>query len=214
MNPANVKPGEPYRLQIALVNDGKKAIKISGMTFTVTVNGQKTGNPIAPKVKEVGPSQRVVLEELPGVFPEAANTWVGRSAGHREQGRQPQEPDHLEVAPAGAVHLVHAQQPAVRPVAQAAVADAVAVGVELLADHAPARPGLPPLDLAVAVGVDADGGHAAVLEVLGAIDLAVAVLVDLAARHRCPSRRSTATCRAARRPCASSPPSPTTPASE
>jgi len=75
MNPANIKPGEPYRLTIALVNDGKKAIKISGMTYTITVNGQKTGNPIMPKVKEVGPAQRVVLEELPGVFPDATS-WV------------------------------------------------------------------------------------------------------------------------------------------
>jgi hypothetical protein len=75
MNPANIKPGEPYRLTVALVNDGKKAIKISGMTYTITVNGQKTGNPVMPKVKEVGPAQRVVLEELPGVFPEASS-WV------------------------------------------------------------------------------------------------------------------------------------------
>jgi hypothetical protein len=75
MNPPTVKPGEPYRLTVALVNDGKKSIKISGMTYTITVNGNKTGNPVMPKVREVGPSQRVVLEELPGVFPEATS-WV------------------------------------------------------------------------------------------------------------------------------------------
>jgi hypothetical protein len=75
MNPASVKPGEPYKLQIALVNEGKKPIKVSGMTFTVTVNGKKSGNPIAPRVKEVAPSQRVVLDELAGVFPEA-NSWM------------------------------------------------------------------------------------------------------------------------------------------
>ena len=75
MNPSSVKPGESYRLQIALVNEGKKPIKISGMTFTITANGQKSGNPIAPRVKEVAPGQRAVLEELPGVFPEA-NTWT------------------------------------------------------------------------------------------------------------------------------------------
>jgi hypothetical protein len=75
MNPPSVKPGDRYRLQIALVNEGKKPIKVSGMTFTITANGQKTGNPIAPKVKEIAPGQRVILEELPGVFPEA-NTWA------------------------------------------------------------------------------------------------------------------------------------------
>jgi hypothetical protein len=76
MNPAAVKPGDAYRLTVALVNDGKKAIKVSGMTYTVTVNGQKSGNPIMPKVKEVGPAQRVVLEELPGVLPADVNSWV------------------------------------------------------------------------------------------------------------------------------------------
>ncbi len=75
MNPSTLKAGDAYKLQIALVNEGKKPIKISGMTFTITVNGQKSGNPIAPKVKEVAPQQRVVLEELPGVFPEAS-TWM------------------------------------------------------------------------------------------------------------------------------------------
>lgn len=75
MNPPTVKPGDRYRLQVALVNEGKKPIKLSGMTFTITVNGKKSGNPIAPRVKEVAPQQRVVLEELPGVFPEASS-WV------------------------------------------------------------------------------------------------------------------------------------------
>src|SRR5262249_1627934 len=71
MSPASVKPGDSYRLQIALVNDGKKPIKLSGMSYSITANGQKSGNPVAPRVKEVAPGQRAVLEELPGVFPEA-----------------------------------------------------------------------------------------------------------------------------------------------
>jgi hypothetical protein len=76
MNPPTVKPGDSYRLTVALVNDGKKSIKISGMTYSFTVNGNKTGNPVMPKVKEVGPAQRVVLEELPGVLPPDATSWV------------------------------------------------------------------------------------------------------------------------------------------
>jgi len=76
MSPPNVKPGDSYRLTVALVNDGKKAIKISGMTYSFTVNGNKTGNPIMPKVKEVAPAQRVVLEELPGQLPTDATSWV------------------------------------------------------------------------------------------------------------------------------------------
>ena len=76
MSPPSVKPGDSYRLTVALVNDGKKSIKISGMTYSFTVNGNKTGNPVMPRVKEVAPAQRVVLEELPGVLPPDATSWV------------------------------------------------------------------------------------------------------------------------------------------
>ena len=100
MNPATVKPGDSYRLTVALVNDGKKAIKISGMTYSFTVNGNKTGNPVMPKVKEVGPASARRAGGAAGCAPGRRLELRRGSAGHRQQGRQPQEPADLEVGPA------------------------------------------------------------------------------------------------------------------
>jgi hypothetical protein len=75
MSPAKPKPGEAYTLQIALVNDGKKAIKLSSMTVNTVVNGTRTGGPMAPRVREVAPQQRAVLEELPGVWGTDVTSW-------------------------------------------------------------------------------------------------------------------------------------------
>jgi hypothetical protein len=87
MSPSKPRPGEGYRLQIALVNDGKKAIKLSAMTVSTLVNGSRTGGPMAPRVREVAPQQRAVLEELPGVWPADVTSWsaeVNVTAGKNE----------------------------------------------------------------------------------------------------------------------------------
>jgi hypothetical protein len=75
VNPPRVKPGDKYAVQIYLVNEGKKPIKISGVSVTTNLNGAKSGRPVASRVKEVAPSQRALLEELPGVWPEEVNSW-------------------------------------------------------------------------------------------------------------------------------------------
>ncbi len=75
MSPARPRPGDSYTLQIALTNDGKKAIKLSGMTVNTVVNGARSGGPMSPRVREVAPQQRAVLEELPGVWPPDATSW-------------------------------------------------------------------------------------------------------------------------------------------
>jgi hypothetical protein len=75
VSPARVKPGDSYTVQIFLVNEGKKAIKISGMTLTTNLNGSKSAKPVAARVKEVAPAQRSLLEEIPGVWPEDVNWW-------------------------------------------------------------------------------------------------------------------------------------------
>jgi len=75
VSPARVKPGDNYSVQIYLVNEGKKAIKVSGVSVTTNLNGSKSGRSVASRVKEVAPSQRALLEELPGVWPEEVNWW-------------------------------------------------------------------------------------------------------------------------------------------
>jgi hypothetical protein len=75
MTPPNVKPGDPYKLQIALVNEGKKDIKISSVNVLMNINGKPLPRPVTPKAKEVNPQQRIVLDELSGTWPEDVKTW-------------------------------------------------------------------------------------------------------------------------------------------
>lgn len=75
VNPPRVKPGDKYAVQIYLVNSGKKAIKVSGVSVTTNLNGAKSGRSVVSRVKEVAPSQRALLEELPGVWPDAVDWW-------------------------------------------------------------------------------------------------------------------------------------------
>ena len=75
VSPPRVKPGDSYTVQIFLVNEGKKPIKISGASMTTNLNGSKSARPVAAKVKEVAPAQRVLIEELPGVWPDEVTWW-------------------------------------------------------------------------------------------------------------------------------------------
>jgi hypothetical protein len=75
VSPARVKAGDSYAVQIYLVNEGKKVIKISGVSVTTNLNGSKSGRSVASPVKEVAPTQRALLGELPGVWPEDVNWW-------------------------------------------------------------------------------------------------------------------------------------------
>jgi FHA domain-containing protein len=75
VSPARVKPGDNYSVQIYLVNEGKKAIKVSGVSVTTNLNGWPSARPVASRVKEVAPSQRALLEEISGAWPEEVNSW-------------------------------------------------------------------------------------------------------------------------------------------
>jgi hypothetical protein len=73
--PASVKPGDSYTVRIGLTNDGKKILKVSGMTITTSLNGTASGGAALPKVKQVAPGQKVVIQEVSGLWPEGATSW-------------------------------------------------------------------------------------------------------------------------------------------
>lgn len=75
VSPPKIKAGESYALKIYLVNEGKKAIKISGVTVITVINGTPSGGPVAARAREVAPQQRALLEEHPGIWPEGVATW-------------------------------------------------------------------------------------------------------------------------------------------
>jgi pSer/pThr/pTyr-binding forkhead associated (FHA) protein len=76
ISPASgMKAGDAYSLKFFLVNEGKKSIKVSGLTATTTVNGSGAGAPLPAKVKEVEPQQRALVAELPGVWKDGTSSW-------------------------------------------------------------------------------------------------------------------------------------------
>ena len=76
MQPARVKLGDPYSVMVFLKNDGKKSIDVDEIKVSMIVDGKWTTRPLPPKVKQVAPKQRVLLEELPGVWRGAVSDWA------------------------------------------------------------------------------------------------------------------------------------------
>ena len=76
MNPASgIKPGDPYTLRFFLVNEGKKAIRIQGITLSTMVNGTGSGAPVSAATKEVAPQQRALLGEVAGSWKDGTTSW-------------------------------------------------------------------------------------------------------------------------------------------
>jgi hypothetical protein len=76
MTPASgIRPGDSYSLKFYLVNEGKKSIKVGGVTTTTTVNGQASGGAGTPQVREVSPQQRALLGETTGSWVAGTTSW-------------------------------------------------------------------------------------------------------------------------------------------
>jgi hypothetical protein len=76
MSPARVRAGEPYSLRTFVVNEGKKAIRISGLSVVTTVNGAPSGGPANPLAREIEPQQRALVDERTGTWPDGVNAWA------------------------------------------------------------------------------------------------------------------------------------------
>lgn len=76
MSPASgIKPGDAYTLRFFLVNDGKKAIRIQGITVSTVVNGTGSGAPVSAGTREVAPQQRAQLGEVSGSWKDGTTSW-------------------------------------------------------------------------------------------------------------------------------------------
>jgi hypothetical protein len=76
MSPSSgLRPGDSYTLRFYLLNDGKKAIKIGGITATTIVNGTGTGAGVPSRVRQVDPRERALLGEITGVWKEGTMSW-------------------------------------------------------------------------------------------------------------------------------------------
>jgi hypothetical protein len=87
MTPTSVQPGDPWELKIYVVNEGKKAIKISALSVATVVNGSPAGAGGPSKAREVAPQQRVMVDQLSGTWPPNVTSWrtdVKITAGKNE----------------------------------------------------------------------------------------------------------------------------------
>ena len=76
MDPAKVNAGDAYSVKVFLKNAGKKAIDVDEMKVSMIVDGKWSTRPLPPKVKQVVPKQRVLLQELPGVWRDGVKDWA------------------------------------------------------------------------------------------------------------------------------------------
>jgi len=72
---SGIQPADAWRLRYFVVNDGKKPIRVQGVTVATTVNGAGSGGPAAPREREIAPQQRVLLGEASGSWAEGTSSW-------------------------------------------------------------------------------------------------------------------------------------------
>ncbi|HVO11939.1 MAG TPA: protein kinase [Vicinamibacteria bacterium] len=65
-SPASPRPGERFRIAVALVNEGSQPIQLSGMTVVTTVDGRKQSGAVPPAATVVAPGARAVVWRTPG----------------------------------------------------------------------------------------------------------------------------------------------------
>src|SRR6185295_3159288 len=73
--PAGIHPGDNYTLRFFLVNEGKKGIRIQGVTVNTSVNGAGAGSQVPSAVKEVATQQRAQIGEISGSWREGTTSW-------------------------------------------------------------------------------------------------------------------------------------------
>jgi len=77
MSPASgLESGDAWTLRVYVVNEGKKPIRVQGVTVGTTVNGTGGGGPVAPRVREIAPQQRSLVAEATGTWREGTTSWA------------------------------------------------------------------------------------------------------------------------------------------
>jgi hypothetical protein len=77
MSPASgIEPGDAWTLQVYVVNEGKKAIRVNGLVLGTTVNGAGSGGPLPPRAREVAPQQRSLVAETKGTWGDGTTSWA------------------------------------------------------------------------------------------------------------------------------------------
>jgi hypothetical protein len=73
--PPAVRPGEPFVVRIHLRNEGRKSVKIRGLTLAAVVDGQRVPAAVVPLLKEVQAQSRALVAEYSSVW-NAPRAWT------------------------------------------------------------------------------------------------------------------------------------------
>jgi hypothetical protein len=77
MSPASgIEPGEAWTLRAYVVNEGKKSIRVAGVTVATTVNGAGGGGPVPSRAREIAPQQRALVAEAAGSWRDGTISWA------------------------------------------------------------------------------------------------------------------------------------------
>jgi hypothetical protein len=77
MGPASgLEPGDAWTLRVYVVNEGKKPIRVQGVTVGTSVNGSGSGGAVAPRAREIAPQQRSLVAETTGSWREGTTAWA------------------------------------------------------------------------------------------------------------------------------------------
>jgi hypothetical protein len=77
--PPAVRPGQPFVVRIHLRNEGRRPVKVRGVSLAAVVDGRRDPLPAKPLQREVPPQSRALVAEYSGVWSEALS-WVLEAA--------------------------------------------------------------------------------------------------------------------------------------
>ena len=67
--------GAAWTLRVFVVNDGKKPIRVSGVTVATTTNAGGGGGAVSPQAREIAPQQRALVAETSGTWAAGTTSW-------------------------------------------------------------------------------------------------------------------------------------------
>jgi len=84
--PDAVKPGDKYTIKVMFMNGGSAPIEIRTMSVGTVLNGGRSGGPVSPLTKVVGPRERAILLSPQGVWKDEVKSWSMEVAVHTAAG--------------------------------------------------------------------------------------------------------------------------------
>ena len=88
-------------MRVHLVNEGKKSVRLKAVNLVMTINGQKTPSAPLPLVRDVAPTQRALVAELPERVGGGRDVVEPRGGGDFRPRRDRDQPPELELTPSG-----------------------------------------------------------------------------------------------------------------